>query len=179
MTRTSLSSQSRTLIVGLGSSHGDDRAGWHVVEDLAAACRRRTDICLRRALVPLDLLDWVERTDNLHICDACEAPDGAGAGLHQLRWDGSQLVDASASAQGRTIFATEMFRSRGTHDFGLPDVLRLAQATSGLPEHVTVWAVSGISFEPAEPMSPATMAAARRAVPAILRSLEVRAGGHA
>ena len=47
-----------TLIVGVGSSHGDDQFGWLVAEQLAARAILR--IVVRRRLSPADISDWLE-----------------------------------------------------------------------------------------------------------------------
>jgi hydrogenase maturation protease len=153
----------RVLIAGLGSPHGDDQAGWLVVEKLAIECQDDPDIMVRRASIPLDLLDWMEGVDVLHICDACEATESQ-VKLHRIEYraetdelasQGREAADSStvnAVNQGTNIPRSPLnlhsLRSRGTHDFGLPEVLRLAEATNLLPERVIIWAIGGKRFGP-------------------------------
>src|SRR5688572_26163325 len=47
-----------TLVVGIGSDHGDDRVGWLVADALQT--RAPADVSVRHAKTPLDLLDWLD-----------------------------------------------------------------------------------------------------------------------
>ena len=65
-------SMTRTLIAGIGSPHGDDQAGWRVIEALqriaSTSCR------LLQVVVPHALLDQLdESVSALHVIDACLA----------------------------------------------------------------------------------------------------------
>jgi len=131
--------ESTTLLVGIGSGHGDDAIGWRVAEAIAA----RLPACLParfRVAVPstpiglIDLLDGVER---LYVCDAfvreddgvdsageCEAIDAGRCGLvSRWRWPDAAI--------GQTSFC-------GTHDLSLVAVLRLAESIHALPAEVHV-----------------------------------------
>lgn len=55
-------------------------------------------------------------------------------------------------------------RARGSHDFGLSDVLRLAEATQILPKQVIVWAIRGNRFGPEEAIGDACRVAILQAV---------------
>ena len=45
-----------TLVVGVGSHHGDDQAGWLVADLLAASASE--DVAVRKAKTPAEILDW-------------------------------------------------------------------------------------------------------------------------
>ena len=151
-----MSRSQRILIAGLGSAHGDDQAGWLVAENLASQCQEYPDITVRRASIPLDLLDWLEGVDVLYICDACESTQGHSK-LHRItiREETAELASEGRESpdfcgrqdvhQGidipRSPLNLDSLRCRGTHDFGLPDVLRLAAATELLPQRVVIWAI--------------------------------------
>ena len=94
------------LVAGLGSAHGDDQAGWLVAEQVlkklsgtleASEEQDKTlmsessrhlfqHVIVRRAMIPLDVLDWLEGVSILHVCDAFEATQRHGE-LHRFIWD--------------------------------------------------------------------------------------------
>jgi hydrogenase maturation protease len=159
------------LVVGLGSSHGDDQAGWFVAETLASQFSGVEGVVVRRATVPLDLLDWLDHVDALHICDACEN-SGEPDGLHRLIWSNGHDLNSSGTVCSQTDRREKGIRRPGSHDYGLPDVLKLAGITNRLPRDVIIWAVEGCCFEPGETMRPETRAMAMKAVTAILEELK-------
>lgn len=183
-----MSQPQRILIAGLGSPHGDDQAGWLIAENLASQCQENSDTMIRRASIPLDLLDWLEGVDVLHICDACEATESE-VKLHRITYRGAtdgpandrrQPPDSStlnAVNQGidipRSPVTLTTLRSRGTHDFGLPEVLQLAEATRLLPETVIIWAIEGTHFQPACALSEKTKETAMEAAARIMRELRL------
>ncbi|HWB10127.1 MAG TPA: hydrogenase maturation protease [Pirellulales bacterium] len=136
-----------TLLVGLGSFHGDDRAGWEVVERLASRGGILNCTCkLLRS--PGELLDVLEGVERLVICDAC-APDGAAGSVHCWHWPADTLLCQRAS---------------GSHNLSLVDALRLAKELARLPASVTVWGVEGADFTPGSELSPAVRDGVEKAV---------------
>lgn len=115
-----------TLIVGIGSPHGDDQAGWLVAEHLAGKLDR-ADVAVRKAALPAALLDWLDGTDRLIVCDACRGLGRSGK-VKRWTWPDRELVDVAWS---------------GTHDLPLPAVLQLADRLGRLPQFVVVWSVEG------------------------------------
>lgn len=115
--------RSRTLVIGIGSPHGDDQAGWLVAERIA----RDHHAAVRQALSPADVLDWLQDVDRLIICDACRGLGRVGE-VRRWQWPLSDmpLLDWS-----------------GTHDVSLPAALELADRLGLLPRHVVIWAVEG------------------------------------
>ena len=227
------------LVAGLGSAHGDDQAGWLVAEQVlkklsgtleASEEQDKTlmsessrhlfqHVIVRRAMIPLDVLDWLEGVSILHVCDAFEATQRHGE-LHRFIWDAGQLVDSDIPhAVGIASFnrvpsgpreqrpagwiptrgalptrlnkcdilnrvwhkstdsdvnaALKWRRGRGSHDFELSDVLRLAEKTGLLPEHVIIWAIAGTCFQPEDVMSDATRIAALQTTNEIYRELKL------
>lgn len=116
-----------TFIVGIGSPHGDDQAGWLVAERLAEMFGRREDVAVRKATSPAEILAWLDNTDRLIVCDACRGLGRVGK-VKRWTWPDRQLVDATLS---------------GTHDLSLPATLRLADRLDRLPQSVAVWSVEG------------------------------------
>jgi hydrogenase maturation protease len=136
----------RTLLVGIGSPHGDDQLGWLVV-DRVAACVKHDHLEIRRAASPTDLLDWLQDVERLVICDACRGLGRVGE-VRRWNWPTSELPALAWS---------------GTHDLSLPAVLMLAQRLGRLPEQVVVWAIEAAASSATETPSAAQSAA----VPAV------------
>src|SRR5690349_18107797 len=113
----------QTLIVGLGSPHGDDQLGWRVAERLAALAAPRT--LVRTARSPGELLGWLDGVERLIICDACECLGLFGA-VHCWHWPAPEL---------------SLVRSSGSHDLGIASALALADELGRLPGQVTIVAV--------------------------------------
>ena len=154
--------QGQTLFVGIGSPHGDDRIGWRIADLLGT--RMPPDISIRKAATPSDLLDWLEGIDRLIICDACLSRGGTPQDeVHLHRWEWPTLEIAA-------------LRSAGTHAFGLPQVLQLAERLGTLPPDVTVLGLEGLCFDAFAELSPEVAAAIDSFIPKIQA---VCAGRHA
>lgn len=157
------SAAGRILMVGLGSPHGDDQLGWLVAAQLQQRLRESAGttvdvVEVRRAAVPLDLLDWLEQVRQLHVCDACQRTDGTldrvpprEPVVHRLPWSHGVADQPQPTALSTTVLSR--LRCQGTHDFGLVQTLQLAERVGRLPSQVTVWAVEGQAFAPGEPLS--------------------------
>ncbi len=140
----------RTLIVGIGSHHGDDRFGWLVAEQLTSELVQHDPVGraeVRLARSPSDLLDWLEGIERLIVCDACHDVMAIGQ-LWRWNWPSEQLEQTDFS---------------GTHDLQLPAVLRLAYALKCLPSNVVVWSAIGKRFEPNQSPAAEIVAAAAEA----------------
>jgi hydrogenase maturation protease len=133
---------SRTLFAGIGSPHGDDRIGWLVADALQN--RMPSGLEIRQASTPSHLLDWLAGINRLVICDACIARINAdrdeSARLHRWEWPVAEVT---------------MLRSAGSHAFGLPQVLQLAERLGTLPRQVIVFGIEGSSFDAFAELSPA------------------------
>lgn len=133
---------SATLIVGIGSAHGDDRVGWLVAEQLREFADRN-QFELRIAKSPADLLDWLEGNQRLVICDACHGQGEIGE-LSRWLWPAPDISEITMS---------------GTHNLSLPTVLTLAEKLGRLPNEVVIWAIEGATRQSTAAMSPAVMEA--------------------
>lgn len=120
----------RSLVVGIGSAHGDDQAGWQLIDALKA--RKLASSQLRKASVPHHLMDWLADCDSLHVVDAWEG-DGA-----VLRLDVS----------GGCITCSRKTRSSNSHQLSIGGVIELADSLGLLPERVMLWAIPGQAFGP-------------------------------
>ena len=138
------------LIVGIGSAHGDDQAGWLVADKLERRIPNGSFISVRKAGVPLDLLDWLENVNVLHLIDAYDV-DGCLENLRRFRWLNGQMICHSNNSPEDSVPNQQTARS--SHGFSVPDVLRLAEKTGLLPERIVIWAIPGSHFQPGARMS--------------------------
>lgn len=130
----------RKLMVAVGSPHGDDKAAWAVAEMLTSLECEGTQI--RKATVPLDMLDWLNNVSELHIVDAC---DGGGRP--------GDLLTCEWSPDGREQDMLHRLSGGGTHDYDVLSVLKLVQQLRRLPEQIVIHAIVGQNFAPADSMS--------------------------
>ncbi len=128
---------SKILLVAIGSSHGDDKAAWEVAELLAT--RLTVKSVIKKASVPINLIDWLEDIHELHIVDAC---NGGGRPGELLRFEWG--IDHPKFPA--------LWKS-GTHDFDVLSVLELARTLKRLPERVIIWGIVGTKFEPSGDLS--------------------------
>ncbi len=114
----------RTLIIGLGSAHGDDTAGWRVVELLRSVLIDGVELhCVAH---PIDILEQLQGISDLHVCDACRGGQPRG---HLHRWQWPEFVE-------RTTHARD-----SSHAMSLDEALRLAERLGLLPPRVTIWGI--------------------------------------
>ncbi|HVV99967.1 MAG TPA: hydrogenase maturation protease [Planctomycetaceae bacterium] len=140
----------RRLIVGLGSPHGDDAAGWHVVDEIARIAPAER---VRRMAHPADLLDLLSDVDELIVCDACRGPDRPG------------------TVRTWTLPLPEEFvrhTPRNSHELGLVEVLRLAEQLGDLPAKVGVWTIEADKNGDIDALSDSARVAIRETVAGIL-----------
>lgn len=113
-----------TLIVGVGSVHGDDVAGWAIAEQLLQQLSATT-ACVRIAQSPLEILHWLDRRQTCVICDASHGAGDAGV-VRCWQWPCEEIT---------------RLRWSGTHDVPLPQVLQLADQLGILPPEVAIWSI--------------------------------------
>ena len=147
--------ESRTLVVGIGSPHGDDQIGWAVMRQLAL--QTPGDIEIKTAIQPAELLDWIQDVDQLIICDACQA-DGATGEIYRWQWPTESIATC---------------KHAGSHDLSLPFVLSLADRLGKLPQRVIVWGVEVGDVSPGALLSEAVRLAIPKLVERIFEDLLV------
>lgn len=131
--RTRIDPSTRTLVVGLGSPHGDDQAGWLVVSELAhRLCDKSASLLCRLAKSPCDMLDWFDDATRVIVLDACESAAQLGE-LRCWHWPAEDIV--------RT-------RSSSSHQLGLCEVLELATTLGRLPVQVEIRTIGSGAFMP-------------------------------
>lgn len=130
---------SSTLLVGIGSGHGDDSIGWRVAQAILARWPGRFRVTIPST--PIGLIDQLDGVERLFVCDAfvreddvddsqsesageCETTDVGRCGLvRRWRWPDAAIDQTSFS---------------GTHDLSLVAVLRLAESIRRLPAEVHI-----------------------------------------
>jgi hydrogenase maturation protease len=147
----------RTLVVGIGSPHGDDAVGWEIARRVEAWADNAIEV--RQARTPTVLLDWLAAVDQLEVCDAVLAGSLTAGAVHHWRWPDAEIE--------RTPFCT-------SHDLSLPAVLRLAEALGQLPRQVRIWGVAINPGKPFESLSSSAIAAADVAARRICHALGSR-----
>ncbi|GIW92373.1 MAG: hypothetical protein KatS3mg110_0414 [Pirellulaceae bacterium] len=153
-------SDKTVLVAGIGSPHGDDQAGWLVV-DMMSTTRTADFVRLKKAHQPLDFLDWLPDTDALHIIDACRLPVPADV-IYRWRWPEGPWT------RGTTV---------SSHGWSLVSALDLASKLGLTPQRVSIWGVPGKQFRADSPPSDEVVFRARycamRVTREITKSLEV------
>ena len=149
-------SQPRILIVGIGSSHGDDQAGWlavrQVANELDSGC-----VAVRQAASPDQLLAWIDGVEAMIVCDACR---GSGEIGEVKRWTWP------LPARARAAWTS-------THGLTLPAVLQLAEQLGQLPPRVVIWTVEAAAGGAMHTLSPQVETALPRLCGAILHEIEI------
>ncbi len=127
--------QPRTLVIGLGSPHGDDQAGWLLAEEL----QRRIDLAaeVRLLALPIDMLGLFESFDRVIVLDSVSRALG-GDRLQRWEWPSSELARS---------------RVGGTHAVGVVETIELAETLGNMPETVILWGIAGDRFSPGDDVS--------------------------
>ncbi len=140
------------LFAGLGSPHGDDQIGWLVADQLAKSENLPRHVSIRKAAIPLDLLDWLEGVEILGICDAAETSTETGK-LERWEWN-ANLPRARDTTPSNTLLPMfKRLRNPGSHDFGIAEVFDLAERLNRLPARIVVWTISASQFGTSEILS--------------------------
>lgn len=136
-------------IVGLGSPHGDDRAGWAALA-LLAAQRLPAAIELRQCATPATGL-WPALAGARRVVLVDAVADGEPGRI--LRGGRDELAASHAGCS--------------SHGVGLDTVLELAQAFGALPPEL-VWV--GVTIDPAQAAGASLSATVAAALPALAQA---------
>lgn len=132
------------LVIGLGSDHGDDQAGWLVIHRLRELGHPEGASYL--AIHPADILDVVDPKRATIVCDACVA-SGAPGRIRRISWPTECLLNHN---------------TRGTHDLSLRQILMLGQQLQCLPPTITIWTIEAQVWLAGSPPTQEVEAAALR-----------------
>jgi hydrogenase maturation protease len=123
-----------SLIVGLGSPHGDDQLGWVAIDRLRPLLR--AGILARKVRDGFELLEVLEGHDSAVIIDAA-APAGRPGSILSFTWPCAELVHC--------VFLS-------SHGLGLVEAIRLAEALDRLPYHVKIYTIEAQNTSPGAPL---------------------------
>jgi hydrogenase maturation protease len=114
-------------VIGLGSNHGDDQAGWKVIDRLRAT--QTTGVHTLAAADPLAIADVPACCALLIVVDACRGAGMPGS-VHRFVWPDSRLAEAGGVS---------------SHGLGLVAALQLAETLGRLPPQVVVFTIEAES----------------------------------
>lgn len=117
-------------ILGLGSPHGDDRAGWRLIQMLEGQLPANARAIAIKA--PIELLDHLAACERLIVVDACRTGRTPGT-VTRIEWPDDRI---------------SVHHHRGTHNLDLDRALRLARQLDKLPTEVILF---GIEIEACRP----------------------------
>ena len=141
------------VVIGIGSSHGDDCAGWRIVDALREQVP--ATVQLRKARSPIELIDALDEAQQVYLVDAA-------VGL--ASWD--RLPAGQLTAE-----RLDSYSRKGTHGFAVGDALKLAHSLGCRTDHVTVWLVRGETFAPLAEPSESSIAAMKACTKTLVKEL--------
>ncbi|GAA5509659.1 hypothetical protein [Novipirellula caenicola] len=147
----------RQVVLGLGSSHGDDQFGWTVIDELMQGDASDS---LRKIRSPIDIVTWLDVDADIHIVDAVV---GLPANVSLWRLD---FANPDHRAQIQTIPA------QGTHNLDLYEVLLIAESLGKSTDQVVLWLGRAETLEPIQSISPITRVAVGVCSTALKRRLQ-------
>jgi len=173
-----VSSVGNQLVVGIGSGHGDDRAGWH----LSDALRERDGLPaeFRKASVPHDLIDWLDGIDTIHLADAWTVqrelrrfemipPSGPEFGI-RFRATSLPVHDREerSNAQWESVPA---LRCSSSHQMDFAATMQLAGVLGRLPRCVVLWTIPARQMQPGQSISTDCLAQVRQCAALIAKEI--------
>jgi hydrogenase maturation protease len=123
-----------SLIMGIGSPHGDDQLGWVAIDRLQPLLP--AGISARKARGGLELLESLEGHDSAVIIDAA-APAGRPGTFRTFNWPSSLLANCERLS---------------THGLGLVAALELAMVLDRLPRFVKICTIEAHDTSPGAPL---------------------------
>jgi hydrogenase maturation protease len=140
----------QACVIGLGSQHGSDCAGWEVVARLKSF--HSPWLSLQSTSDPLSLLDISPECKLLIVVDASIGSGSPGV-VQRFVWPDSRLLETGGVS---------------SHGLGLVSALQLAGTLGKLPSRVIVFAIEAESGEPGSKLDPAVEAAIPKVAAMIL-----------
>lgn len=162
------------LVAGLGSAHGDDQAGWLVIDHLQSLLSQtaatQCHVIARKFSTPLDLLPVFHEHQHVLIVDAVQVPPVENP-------QGSLRIELPSPWTRHSLascFAHHPRPRLDTHGIGLDQVLQLAQLKlPSSPPQVTLFGIPASDFAAFAPASAATSDLAHMAATQILTELHM------
>ncbi len=151
-----MSAQEPIRVVAVGSAHGDDAVGWHVIEELRSSLNDSSQIEAHRVDGGQRLLDLLDGRGVLLLIDAVQT-GGIPGTVHCLTWPDPRI---------------ESLRPGSTHEVSLAEGLRLAETLGSVPQRVIVFGVEIAQPCPLPGLSAQALAAIPEVVAAITREVD-------
>jgi hydrogenase maturation protease len=142
------------LVIGLGSPHGDDAAGWRVVERLAEYYLPQLKLLALRE--PTQMLTHFANCCRAWIIDASRGTGTVGA-ITRMEWP--------ADCNTNSVTAS-------SHGWGVAETLRLAAKIERLPRCVILYAIEIGQTSPGSMMTASVAAAIPEVVGRILQEIK-------
>jgi hydrogenase maturation protease len=120
-----------TKVIGIGSHHGDDQAGWVVAQRLLCRTELTAEVVLVRDVA--DILDHGLECDRLILIDACTSGDTPGS-VKRLEWPDARLQASWGTS---------------THGLSVCEALQLLEQLNRRPENIVFLGVEVQRFSPA------------------------------
>ncbi len=127
-----------TVIVGIGSPHGDDQLGWMAIDRLRSRLPSDQAIATHKVRGGIELLECLAGQEVGVIIDAV-APGGKAGTIRSFDWPCPELAACNPT---------------GTHDLGLIDALQLAETLDRLPARVMIHTIEARQTSPGGAPSP-------------------------
>ncbi|MGE3804964.1 MAG: hydrogenase maturation protease [Gemmataceae bacterium] len=129
-------------VIGIGSAHGDDAAGFAAIDRLRELGDWPADISFHTVAGGAGLLDLLDGQGSVVLIDAL-APGGNPGAIVRLDWPDPRL---------------QSLRSGSTHQVTPSEALELATTLRLLPTQVVVWGIEAHQASPGAELSPAVRA---------------------
>jgi len=126
----------RSLVAGIGSPHGDDQAGWLVIDRLEEM--EHFSFESKKLSAPAELLDRIQGLDCLICLDAVEGGESPGC-IQRYVWP---------------FEASWQLRTQTTHGLDLVSVLNVAESVGFLPRKTILLTIQGINWASGAETSP-------------------------
>lgn len=125
-------------VIGLGSPHGDDQAGWQVIRSL-----EQLDLPDNVELLSLDrpgpaLISYLEDTERVILIDACDAG-----------WAAGTVQELSL----QTLLDCAELHSGSSHQLGVAETLMLSHTLNTQLPDITLYAIQLEELSPFSPIS--------------------------
>ncbi len=154
-----MNDQYDATVLGIGSSHGDDSIGWHVVNRLSR--KNLPGLCLRKLNSPMEIIDHLASSRQIHIVNAA------------IGMDANQPVGKFRYSPESQWAAIESASTSSTHGIDVPQTMRLAQTLDRPTDHVLIWFARGEKFDSMAEPSLTAIESARQCAEAIMGELRI------
>jgi hydrogenase maturation protease len=123
-----------SLILGLGSPHGDDQLGWVAIDRMRP--RLPAGTYAHKIRGGFDLIEYLEGHDTAVVIDAA-SPAGRPGSIRSFTWPCPELVHCILLS---------------SHGLGLVEAIQLTEALGRLPQHLKIYTIEARDTSPGAPL---------------------------